>query len=652
MKKWFPMIVVGVFAAWLLAGLRPAPEKNDFNSAEFGRLPVLLNGRVQPLDSVGMNTLLSMRGKRTVGQSEGADANGQRAPKLNPTEWLMEVMMRPDEADKYKTFRVQHPDLQSMLGGTADGLEYFSFNEIAANKETLRKIEEQARPILQNEREKKSDPQLRTPFQKDLIHLFESLYLYNRLKNSMMPEGTHDFAALLADFQRITASASAAIEKNGANAEDLKRDGANQGDLQKLSGMLKHFEWLAEVAYPLMVPPLDSSKSRDDWVSVGASLTRSPQVHPAVSYYAAMGTALNHKSPADFNRTIAEYKQWLEGRGLTTEISKGRREFSFNHYEPFYKTTVIYVAALICGCLFWVNLSETIRKAGFYLLGLGLLLHTVGLVTRMALEGRPPVTNLYSSAIFVGWGIVILGMIFERVFRVGVGIVMAGTGGFVTQIIAHHLSLSGDTMEMLRAVLDTNIWLATHVVVITLGYSAMFAAGLVAVAFVLLGFFTPLLTGDIRKALARIVYGIICFATLFSFVGTVLGGIWADQSWGRFWGWDPKENGALLIVIWCAVILHARWGGLVKDRGLMALALFGNIVTAFSWFGVNMLGVGLHAYGFMDKAFTWLMIFNVSQVALIALALVPEERWRSFRFGGKAAVGGGLATAGLKPGRA
>jgi hypothetical protein len=58
--------------------------------------------------------------------------------------------------------------------------------------------------------------------------------------------------------------------------------------------------------------------------------------------------------------------------------------------------------------------------------------------------------------------------------------------------------------------------------------------------------------------------------------------------------------------LWCAIILHARWGRMVKERGLMALALFGNIMTSFSWFGVNMLGVGLHAYGFMDKAFTWL----------------------------------------------
>jgi hypothetical protein len=138
---------------------------------------------------------------------------------------------------------------------------------------------------------------------------------------------------------------------------------------------------------------------------------------------------------------------------------------------------------------------------------------------------------------------------------------------------------------------------------------------------------------DIGKALAKMVYGIVCFATLFSFVGTILGGIWADQSWGRFWGWDPKENGALLIVLWNAIILHARWGGLVRARGLMNMAIVGNIVTSWSWFGTNMLGIGLHAYGFMDAAFRWLMIFIGSQVFLIALGLLPLKYWASFRAG-------------------
>jgi ABC-type transport system involved in cytochrome c biogenesis permease subunit len=123
----------------------------------------------------------------------------------------------------------------------------------------------------------------------------------------------------------------------------------------------------------------------------------------------------------------------------------------------------------------------------------------------------------------------------------------------------------------------------------------------------------------------------VCFATLFSFVGTVLGGIWADQSWGRFWGWDPKENGALIIVVWNAIILHARWGGMVRARGLMALAVFGNIVTSWSWFGTNMLGIGLHSYGFTNAAFWALSIFVASQLALIAVANIPLARWRSFQ---------------------
>jgi ABC-type transport system involved in cytochrome c biogenesis permease subunit len=249
----------------------------------------------------------------------------------------------------------------------------------------------------------------------------------------------------------------------------------------------------------------------------------------------------------------------------------------------------------------------------------------------MFLEGRPPVTNLYSSAIFVGWAAVLLGIILERIYRDGIGIVASSAVGFSTQIIAHHLALGGDTMEMLRAVLDTNFWLATHVVVITAGYSAMFFAGFLAILYVLRGLFTRTLSGTTAKALTRMVYGIVCFATLFSFVGTILGGIWADQSWGRFWGWDPKENGALLIVIWCAIILHARWGGMVGERGLMALTIFGNIVTSFSWFGVNMLGVGLHAYGFMDKAFNWLMVFVVSQLVLIGFTMLPDRYWRSFQ---------------------
>jgi ABC-type transport system involved in cytochrome c biogenesis permease subunit len=187
-------------------------------------------------------------------------------------------------------------------------------------------------------------------------------------------------------------------------------------------------------------------------------------------------------------------------------------------------------------------------------------------------------------------------------------------------------------------VLDSNFWLATHVVTVTLGYSATFLAGTLAGIYLLLGTVPGNLLARHGKPLLRMVYGIVCFALLLSFVGTVLGGIWADQSWGRFWGWDPKENGAALVVLINAIILHARWGGLIRGLGIMVLAVAGNIVTAWSWFGTNQLGVGLHSYGFVGSGVSWTAIFMASQVLLMCLGLVHLRKGR-----GESPVGGATA---------
>jgi len=187
-------------------------------------------------------------------------------------------------------------------------------------------------------------------------------------------------------------------------------------------------------------------------------------------------------------------------------------------------------------------------------------------------------------------------------------------------------------MEMMRAVLDTNFWLATHVVTITIGYVATFVAGFLGIVFIAFGLLNRKFDRPSAISLERLMYGAICFATLFSFIGTVLGGIWADQSWGRFWGWDPKENGALIIVLWNAMILHARWGNMIQERGMAVMSVFGNVVTSYSWFGVNMLGVGLHSYGFMDAGFKWLLLFVASQAIIMGLAFLPAAYCRSQMF--------------------
>ena len=624
MKKWIPWLIFAVFAAEIVAILLPKQDKG-LHYQEFGRIPVLLNGRVQPFDSVGRNALLQIRGTASVPLEEKKSYEFWRHPeKLKATQWLLEVMLKPEVADARPTFLIHHPDLINELGLRGKGKEksglfYYAFNDLTNSIQTIEKEGQQAMQV---------DTQARSAYQKQVAKLYNALTLYRRLKNSYQPEDTKDFAKQIADYQAAAQPGLAAVKAREAGKDFDKEV------FTKFMGYLSNYDFMMRFAYQLMVPPADPKAQPEAWQNMGQVLfnagLHNHSLPPAVNHYAAMSSAYRVGDVARFNAALADYRAWLE-QNLPGQVTKGNAEFFYNNLQAFLHALIIYLVAFVLCCFSWFTWSETLRKSAYYITVLAVVVHTGGLVFRMALEGRPPVTNLYSSAVFIGWAAVLLGLVLERFFKDGIGLAAAAAVGATTQIIAHNLALGGDTMEMMRAVLDTNFWLATHVITITLGYAATFMAGFLAIVYVLRGLFTRTLDDATAKALTRMVYGIVCFATLFSFIGTVLGGIWADQSWGRFWGWDPKENGALLIVLWNGVILHARWGGLIKERGLMNLAIFGNIVTSFSWFGVNMLGVGLHSYGFMDAAFKWLMLFIGTQVILIGLGMLPLNLWKSFQ---------------------
>ncbi len=466
----------------------------------------------------------------------------------------------------------------------------------------------------------------RSLFQRDILKLHEQLVLYHRLANSVQAEGAPPLADEIATFQAAIDPGLVAIHKRAANEAFSKED------LDALVDFTKRYDLLARLACLNPIPPAKDADSHAAFSTIGENLLdsiMSRKLSPAILLLADIRTAYRAPDHAGFEDQCLKYRDWL-AHNYRGSLRKIDYEFLFNRVAPFYRCMFLYVLVLVLACFSWLLWPVALGKVGYYLTALTFTLHTAGLVSRIYLQDRPPVTNLYSSAVFVGWGAVLLAIIIERIYRNGIGSATAGMIGFLTLIIAHHLSASGDTMEAMRAVLNSNLWLSTHVVVITLGYASTFLAGFLAIIYVARGILTSGLTPEIAKSLERMVYGIVCFATLFSFVGTILGGIWADQSWGRFWGWDPKENGALLIVLWNAVILHARWGGFIRQRGLMTMALFGNVVTSLSWFGVNMLGVGLHSYGFIDRAFFWLALFIASQLALICVANIPLGMWRSF----------------------
>lgn len=618
--------MLGLLSLWVIASLRPPAPKNGFDFAAYGSLPALMNGRIQPLDSVARNSLLQIRSRATVRypveQNSDNQANSPskqtKFESMSPTEWLAEVLFNPSKADERRIFVIDHPELLSLLN-LGEGKQFLSFNQL---KPHFAEIDKQA------ERAQRIEPARRTTFEKQVLKLYSGLVAFQRLKNSLYPEEYGNFTNALGELRNALEPGIKAFRESQAKKE------FNQGDLNRLVTVMQKWDVVARSAYPRLIPTDKNDHTSSSWQSPGEfvmHLVHDPGAAfpKPIELYAAMNAAYLKNDPQEFNKTVSEFQSWLSAN-YSKELSKAKREAFFNNFAPFAKAREIYIFAFLLACFSLFNLTDWLRRSSLYLLILAFVLHTAGIIFRMSIEGRPPVTNLYSSVVFVGWVVVLIGLYVEKKFPFGISVLVASIGGFATQIVAHYLSLSGDTMEVLRAVLDTNFWLATHVVTIAMGYGAVYFAGLFAVIYIILGVFTKRLTPDLARLLSRIVYGIMCFAILFSFLGTVLGGIWADQSWGRFWGWDPKENGALIIVLWTAIYLHARWGKLVSERGLMNMAVFGNIVTSWSWFGVNMLGVGLHSYGFMDTAAFWLLVFIASQLAIIGIGSLPLKHWKSF----------------------
>ena len=619
MKKFLPWIISFVFVLCVIAKMIPAKEPPGFDIAGFGRLPVLVAGRVMPMDTLARVALFAMNHHGTATTSDG---KGQLQSR-----WLLDVLMMPEHADVAKVFEVTNPDILDLFGWReAKGKSInYSFNDF---KPVFGEIEKQAGLAAQTE------SATRNAFQRAIVKLRDALGLYLQLNNTVQPDDSPDFGKEIRAFETVIQPGIQAIRDRDAN------NPFNNQDIEHILFFTQRYQDLSKLKYAHAIPNPAGTTENDRWQHISEALLTavgSGKVpYPAV-IYGRLISAYRSGDANGFNHTINEYNRYLE-RTIPNEVNRPHLEFFFNQAQPFRQAMALYLIVFVLALVSWLKWPKTLGKTAVILLLFTFFLHTAGLVTRMYLQGRPPVTNLYSSSIFVGWGAVFFCLFLERFYKNGIGSVCASAIGFVTLLIAQNLQVDGDTLEMLRAVLDTNVWLATHVVMVTLGYSATFLAGFLGIIYIFRGLLTKSFDETTAKSLGRMMYGIVCFATLFSFVGTILGGIWADQSWGRFWGWDPKENGALLIVLWNAIILHARWGGYARERGIAVMTVFGNIITSLSWFGVNMLGVGLHSYGFMDQAFGVLLAFIISQLAIIGMGMVPQKYWRGIQARGTQSV--------------
>ncbi|MBI2387215.1 MAG: cytochrome c biogenesis protein CcsA [Elusimicrobia bacterium] len=593
-----------VLAAW--PAVKPAP-RSGFDVEGFGRLPSLEGGRVKPIDSFARSTLLMIRSKQTVRVDGKA---------LSATRWLLDSAFKPETSDTYAAFVVDDPEVLGLLGLAQGKGRYYAYWQLEPKREEISRQAQAADAVPSGARSR---------FQNAVLALDQRMSGYERIKNTFMPSGRGDPAAELASFQALMKEAMAALKSGKPSKKTAEMMG-------RLDGSMRGYQFLAEAAAFKSAPP-KPGEPEEAWASFGEAVL-SPggalDLHPSAALFARMAGAYRAGDAAAFNAAVAEQSAWAEANAPKA-ARQARAEALFNRAQPFVSGMTLYVAALLLVFASWATRREDVAAAARAAAWAAFTVHTLGLLSRTVLQGRPPVTNLYSSAVFVGWGAAFLGLFGERVHRRGFAAAGAATAGFATLLVAHHLGSSGDTMDVMRAVLDSNFWLATHVITVTIGYSGTYLAGLLAIAWIVRRHALRKPDPADDKALVSLTYGVLAFSLFFSFLGTVLGGIWADQSWGRFWGWDPKENGALLIVLWNALILHMRWAGFVRERGIMLMSVFGNVITSVSWFGVNMLGIGLHSYGFMDSAFWWLLAFSVSQLAIIAVGALPPRFWSHAR---------------------
>ena len=668
---WVPILAVVVMALYVGSKARqPHVGPNDFDFGEFGKLPIVADGRVKPIDTYARNTLRIISGSETY-----KDSDDRYQPAIR---WLLDVIARPDEAKKHKAIRIDNLDVTEALGlKPRKGFKYAPseftdredekdlkfketrFGKVAAQADQAREkgtrnLSVSDRKILEFERKFGMYDTLtffrRTPEaekESPEFNLLSAHRLSGALKQRKMP--------------LVVPPRGATGEKSNANdwlpysmanfLEPIETDEGHHGWAQKLHDLLdeRFVPMLRMQAGRRDITDdqrmevqreLKQNLDLKDWLasrylsgtSKEEQQAKALPANPAVTAWTQILGAYEEGNAAKFNRAVAAYRAELDGRSLReVNLSRVSYEWFFNQFQPFFLASMLYAFVFLVATLSWLGWTNTLNRTAFWMTCFTLVLHTFAMISRIYISGRPPVTNLYSSAVFIGWGTVALGIILESVYRMGIGNVVASVTGFAALLIAHYLAGDGDTFVVLQAVLDTQFWLATHVTTINLGYSTTFLAGMLGVLYVLRGFFTRSLTPDVEKNLSRMIYGTLCFGIFFSFVGTVLGGLWADDSWGRFWGWDPKENGALIILLWNAVVLHARWDGMVKNRGMAVLSIAGNITTSWSWFGVNELGVGLHSYGFTEGVLMALGIFVLTQVAVIIVGCNPKSQWASFK---------------------
>ena len=574
-------------------------------------IPIQEGGRIKPLDTYARNQALAFYGKRKI-----------KHENLPAIDWLLNLFTNPDKGLDQRIFNIRNPEVVNALElEWTNNFHKYSYNEIYPG------VENQLTLIRSIFDKKEKD---RDTFESQFAELYQNIMKYRQIVSSLsclLPLFTV-YSPETAEYLHISPGQSTSYAHIMSHRSSLFD--VSQGILTKpenewsetereIALLLYNLQQASadEFAKALKIIPPSKNDSTGLWISPW-ELFDGREIEP---HQTKMIKSLEKFLLARFqndisaqNAALSSYKTGLLSYPVERiNFSVLKNESWLNKANLFTNSLVFYLLGFIFLGISWMIRPTLFRRVAFGSIILGFLLHTYGIILRMIIMSRPPISTIYETVIFVGFVIVLFSIIIEYLRQDGLGVFLGSVSGAMLHYVGFGYAADGDTLEMLVAVLNSNFWLATHVTTIILGYGTSLMAGLIGHLYLIEKIRVPKDSARL-KSIYNNMFGVTLIALFFTLFGTILGGIWADQSWGRFWGWDPKENGALLIVLWQLMMVHMRLSGLAKPDKFALGMVLNNIIVIMAWFGVNLLSIGLHSYGFVSGIAVNIILFTVFEL--------------------------------------
>ena len=574
-------------------------------------IPIQEQGRIKPLDTYARNQALAFYGKRKIKHEE-----------ISAIDWMIDLFIHPEKGLEQKIFNIRSPDIVNALDlEWTNNFHKYSYSEIFPG------IQNQL-PLISNIFDKKEED--RDLFENQLVELYQNIMKYRQIASSL--------SCLLPMFTVYDPETAEKLHIEPGQFTSYAHIMSHRGSLFNVSqNILTKSEesWtenereVALLLYNLQQTSLDEfaqalkiiPPAKDDttglWISPWELLDGreiEPHQDRIMKSMEAYLVARYDNNSGAMSDALKSYRTGLlSSPGDRVKFSILEKETWLNKANLFTLSLVFYLFGFILLGISWMVQPILLKNVAYGSLISGFILPTYGIYLRMVIMSRPPISTLYETVIFVGFVIVLLSVVIEYLRKDGLGVFIGSVSGSMLHYVGFGYAADGDTLEMLVAVLNSNFWLATHVTTIILGYGTSLMAGLIGHLYLIEKIRVPNNSKRL-KSIYDNMFGVTLIALFFTLFGTILGGIWADQSWGRFWGWDPKENGALLIVLWQLMMVHMRLSGLAKaDRFALGMVL-NNIVVIMAWFGVNLLSIGLHSYGFASGIAVNIVLFTVFEL--------------------------------------